>query len=886
MSTPILATKLYIPQSRPRIVLRPRLVEQLNEGLHRKLTLVSASAGFGKTTLISKWVSDSQRPVAWLSLDEDDNDPTRFLNYFVAALQTILPTVGRGVSGLLQSPQPAPIESILTSLLNEIAMSPDNFILVLDDYHVVDGNDIDNMLLFLLEHLPQQMHVVISTREDPDIGLPRLRVRGQLTELRAANLRFTPEEASIFLNDVMGLALSTDQIVALDNRTEGWIAGLQLAALSMQNHEDTTQFIHSFTGSHRFVLDYLVEEVLYQQPKSIQTFLLYSSVLDRMCGPLCDAILQQSLGSTADSHISGQETLAYLEQANLFIIPLDDERRWYRYHHLFADLLRQRLQQSIAAAVEQEANLIAQLHQRASQWYEDNNLEIEAFHHAVAAHDVERAERLIEGKGMPLHFRGAVIPILNWLSSLPTAVLDERPSLWTTYASVLLVTGQTAVVEEKLRAAELALQNVPHNDKTRDMIGRIAAIRATVAAAQNQIETIITQSNRALEYLHPNNLPFRTSTTWKLGFAYHLQGDHAEASKAFKEVISTGQASGNTIFVTMALIGLGNLQLSECQLYLASENYQQALKLSGENPLPLAGEAHLGLAKILYEWDDVEAAFYHCEQSNLLVKQIEKSPYFIAGELFFARLKFAQGDIENALTLVSEIIASVKEYNYLHLMPNVITEKILLLMHQGDLTEAEQLANNYDLPLIQARVQLAKGQPIEALTKLEALQDEFNKNGLQNKKLQVLILQSLAHQANGEEKKSLQTLHDALELAEMGGYVRSFVDEGPAMAKLLTKMIKRGDSHKEYIDKLLATFAAHGEVGLLPQKNNALVEPLSQRELEVLQLIAEGLSNREISQRLYLALDTVKGHNRRIYGKLQVQRRTEAVARALELGLL
>ena len=442
---------LYPPAS-AKIVLRPRLIERLNEGLHgRKLTLISAPAGFGKTTLVSEWVAGCERPVAWLSLDEGDNDPTRFLTYLVAALQTIAPNIGEGVLGVLQSPQPPPIESILTTLLNEITAIPDNFILVLDDYHVIDAKPVDDALTFLLEHLPPQMHLVIATREDPHLPLARLRARGQLTELRAADLRFTPAEAADFLNQVMGLNLSAEDIAALETRTEGWIAGLQLAAISMQGHQDTASFIKSFTGSHHFVLDYLVEEVLQQQPESIQTFRC-AHPSSTACAAPCVTLF--CLTPSA----SGQETLEYLEHANLFIVPLDNERRWYRYHHLFADLLRQRLHQSASSGM---SGGVAEYHIRASQWYEDNGLEIEAFHHAAAANDIERAERLMEGKGMPLHFRGAVAAILDWLASLPKTVLDARPSLWVRYATLLLVTGQTTGVEEKLQAAEAALVPQP-----------------------------------------------------------------------------------------------------------------------------------------------------------------------------------------------------------------------------------------------------------------------------------------------------------------------------------------------------------------------------------------------------------------------------------------
>src|SRR3954452_12047406 len=374
MTPPILATKLYIPLPRPNAVPRQRLMARLNEGLHRKLTLISAPAGFGKTTLVSEWVAGCGRPVAWLSLEEGDSDPTRFLTYLVAALQTIAPTTGTGLMGALQSPQPSTAESMLTALLNDITTMPDAFMLVLDDYHLIDARAVDAALTFLLEHLPPHAHLVIATREDPPLPLARFRARGQLTELRATDLRFTSSEAAAFLNHVMGLRLSTDDIAALEARTEGWIAGLQLAALSMHGRSDTGRFIQAFTGSHRFVLDYLVEEVLQQQPVSIQHFLLRTSILDRLCGPLCDTVLGDPVGS-------GQAALHAIERANLFLVPLDVERHWYRYHHLFGEFLRQRLIQDASLA----GGGVAQLHTRASIWYEAQGLDLEALQHAAAA---------------------------------------------------------------------------------------------------------------------------------------------------------------------------------------------------------------------------------------------------------------------------------------------------------------------------------------------------------------------------------------------------------------------------------------------------------------------------------------------------------------------
>src|SRR5215210_23965 len=884
MSAPILATKLYIPPPQPKVILRPRLIERLNEGLHRKLTLVSAPAGFGKTTLLGEWVAACERESAWLSLDEGDNDPTRFLAYLIAALQTIAPNIGEGVLEVLQSPQPPPTESILTALLNEIDTVPDDFVLVLDDYHVIDGSAVDEALSFVLEHLPPRMHLVIATREDPHLPLARLRGRGQLSEVRADDLRFAPDEAAEFLNQVMGLSLSAEDIATLETRTEGWIAGLQMAALSMQGRADATSFIKSFTGTHHFVLDYLVEEVLKQQPESVQTFLLRTSFLGRLCGPLCDAVM-------LDPAVSGQEILEYLERANLFLVPLDNERRWYRYHHLFAELLRQRLHQSIASTAGDEVRDVAELHIRASQWYEDNGLEVEAFQQAAAADDVERAARLVEGEGMPLIFRGAVAPVLSWLESLSTTELDTRPTLWVIYASAMLFVSQTTGVEEKLQAAEAALQDAAPDDKTRDLIGHIAAIRATLAVIHHDVETIIAQSRRALEYLRPDNLPVRTATTWTLGYAYQLQGDRAAASQAYSDAIAISEAIGHSIITIMATTGLGEVQEAESQLHLAAQTYRRVLRLAGDPPLPVACEAHLGLARISYEWDVLDAAQKHGQQGVQLARQIEHADRFVACEVFLARLKLAQGDVAGAASILAEAGQSVRQHDFVHRMPDVAAARVLTLLRQGNLAAAAELAQTHQLPISQARVHLAQGDPPTALAVLEPLRRQADSMGWEDERLKVIVLQALAHHAHGEKDEAVRLLGDALAHAEPGGYIRIFVDEGIPMARLLSEAAAHGIM-PDYISRLMAVFEAEAQISEdrphLPSAPPAqsLTEPLSQRELEVLQLIAQGLSNREISERLFLALDTVKGHNRRIYGKLLVQRRTEAVAKARSLNIL
>lgn len=890
MSTPILATKLHVPLPRTKAVLRPRLIDQLNEGLHHRLSLISAPAGFGKSTLVSEWVAGCERRVSWLSLDEEDNDAVRFLTYLIAALQTISANIGKGLLGVLQSPQPPQAESILFPLLNEISAIPDNFILVLDDYHVIHAAPVDNAITFLIEHLPPQMHLVIATREDPHLSLARLRARGQLTELRAADLRFTPAEAAEFLNQAMGLNLSTENIAALEARTEGWIAGLQLAAISMRGHQDLSSFISSFTGSHHFVLDYLVEEVLQQQTERVQTFLLRTSILDRMCGPLCDALLPPS--------DSGQETLERLEHANLFIVPLDHERRWYRYHHLFAELLRQRLHQTSALSAEDKASN----HIRASEWYEKNDLMLEAFHHAAAANDVERAARLIEGKGMPLHIPGAATAILNWLQSLPTTVLNAQPELWWKQAELMLTIGQTSGVEERLLAIEAALPatvlpGAELDDTTRSLIGKIALARAILAQTLYHDKDSLVQARRALEYLHPDDLHLRSTATQVIGFAHYIQGDRAEAGRTYVQALSIAQAAGDVSDEVMARTRLGQIQEQANQLYLAAETYQHALQLIGDNPPPNAAVVYLGLARIYFEWNDLDAAEKYGELSLNLSRQYDQIiDRLILSELFLAGLKLARGDAVDAARILSQTEQTARQKNFAIRLPDIAAAQALVHLWQGNLVAAAQLGGQYDLPLIRARVLIAEQDPSAALAVLEPQRQQAQARDWADRLLSVMTLQSIALFTHGEKEKAVELFREVLALAEPGGFTRLFVDEGEPMRLLISEFRSwiQKQPHRQdhrpvsYIEKLVAAFPEprFGSRSTIENVNSKMPEPLSQRELEVLRLVAEGLSNREICARLFLALDTVKGHNRRIFDKLQVQRRTEAIVRAHELGLL
>ena len=897
MSAPLLRTKLYIPPPRSNVVPRLRLIERLNAGMDCRLTLISAPAGFGKTTLVSEWVAGCGLPVAWLSLDEGDNDPIRFLTYLVAALQTLAlseakgmaPQMGAGVMAALQSQQPPSIESILTSLLNDIAAIPVSFILVLDDYHMLESAAVDQALAFLVEHQPAQMHLVIATREDPSLPFARLRARGQLTEVRADDLRFTPAEAAEFLNRVMGLHLSAEDIAALETRTEGWVAGLQLAALSMQGRNDVSDFIQSFTGSHHFVLDYLVEEVLEKQSDRILTFLLRTSILDRMCGPLCDAVLGSSPVSALET--SGQKVLEYLARANLFTIPLDNERLWYRYHHLFDNLLRQRLAERCTAEE------IAELHIRASEWFENNGLMLEAFRHAAGANDIERAERLMESRAMGLHFRSVTSTILNWLDTLPASVLDARPLLRVRSVTLALMAWQVAGVEEKLRVAEAAvaavLETSPLDDRARDLSGQIACARATLALTRYDPEAMLTQSRRALECLHPENHTFLFTANWAFASANLLLGNRTAAAQACQRALAFSQKSGSIFSRMLATTILGNLKKMDNQLHQAAETYRRVLELSGDNPIPNAGQTQLNLAEIYYEWNDLETAERQGNQSLELMRQYgQLIDRFILGEVFIARLHLAKGDVGGATDLLAEAERSARQKNFLRRLPDIAVVQVLALMQQGQLAKAEQLAQQYELPLSQAHVFIVQENPCAALALLSPLRQQMEAKGWADELLKVMVLEAIALQAHGEKERAVQLLREALALAEPGGFVRIFVDKGEAMRSLLRMLIEKQSCNQgyplsDYAGKLLAAFRQPGAVSKSPniQQKTDMIEPLSERELEVLRLLRSELSGPEIAQQLIVSLNTVRTHTKNIFNKLGVNNRRAAVRRAEQLNL-
>ncbi|MBI1280095.1 MAG: LuxR family transcriptional regulator [Anaerolineaceae bacterium] len=876
MSTTILATKLYKLMLRPGSVLRPRLIERLNAGLSGKLTLMSAPAGFGKTTLVSEWISNSDHASACLTLDENDSDPFRFLTYLIAALETIAPKMGAGIRHKMGSPQPPPIDSVLTPLLNAIASISDDFVLILDDYHLLDSTEIDSALSFLIDNQPPQMHLVIATREDPRLPLARLRAHGQLTEIRAADLRFTADEASEFLNSTMGLNLSSGDVAALERRTEGWIAGLQLAAISMQGQQDNRRFIESFSGNHHFVLDYLMEEVLNRQPSHIQNFLLKTSILERFCGPLCAAILRQD-------DEDALATIEHIRQANLFLIPLDNERRWYRYHYLFADLLRQRLLRDSTGHSTDDVN---ELHTQASIWYETYGLEIEAFQHAIAINDIERAKHLIESEGTPLYLRGIVKPIFHWLESLSHHILDTHPSLWVVYASTLMLTGQHTSVEQKLIEAENALQNTQLDDTTQDIVGRIASMRATLAVIQNDVEAMIFHSNDALERLHPENLPIRIASYWTRGYAYQLQGSYRMARNSYYDVLQLSESGENSFYVIAATISLGQLQELDNQLHQASESYQSAITLSGKPSHPIASQAFLGLAPINYQWNYLELAQDYGKKCHELLQQMDNTDTTASYKVFLGYLHLSRRDFTSASDTLDEAEAFVRQNNFMFRLSDIVEAQIRVLIYRDNLTTALQLAEGHNLSISQARIYLAQKNASRALQILDPFIQKAKEAGLQNELLKGLVLQAVVYSVLNQEDNALEVLDESLALATRGGVIRIFVDEGLPMAQLLQIAHSRG-LRQDYVTQLISNFSMpNGEPSSASQiikPASQWIDPLSQREIEVLQLIASGLTNQDIANRLYISLHTAKVHARNIFSKLAVKNRTQAVAKGAKL---
>ncbi len=919
MNEALLQTKLHIPTLRSSYVPRPRLIARLNAGLDGKLTLISAPAGYGKTTLVTEWLADLRLPIAdfrlngsdrqgkesaftavsgdgeddigtrrraaWLSLDEADNDPSRFLAYLIAAVQQIQPGLGESVGILLRSPQLPPAELILTALVNELAAVPEPFTLVLDDYHVIHSLPIHQEITFLLEHQPSRMHLVIMTREDPLLPIARLRARGQVMEIRQEDLCFTNQETADFLGRVMGLDLSLQNVAVLEQRTEGWIAGLQLAALSIRGIDDPKEFIRDFTGSNRYVLDYLIEEVFKRQSSQVKDFLLKTSILERLCEPLCDAVVGNpspeatpGQGDPATPEAltppsGSQAILEYLDHSNLFIIPLDRSRIWYRYHHLFSELLQLRLR---ASAAYDESNL----HQRASRWYESQGLLQEAVEHSLAAGDWGNAARQIGMASATMLPQGEFVRLLNWFRRLPQQVVQSNGQLCLVHAWAAMMAGQfDSAVPLLERAQELA-------EAGSHFLGQVRSAQAFLARSKRDNNTTIEKSEQALSLLPETDIVTRGIIVMNLGLAYWHEGYVVQAEEALTQARDLCDRSGNNFALQTAEIFLARIPAVRGKLKQAAVLCGGLIEAAGQ--APVHSHPYYDMAAIQLEWGDPGKAQEYFDKGFALAQRGGNAEFRQAGALLQAILFHARGNDEDAILALTEADEMARDF------PDVIRSRTAafgvqmalrrndpqMLAHWEPQVKAEVDAHSFYrfMGLTQARLLIARGQKEQAAEALKAILEKASHSGWGYGMLVVRILQSLA--AKGIDE-AMPFISEALRLGKAENFVHSFVDAGPGLVPILQEAVRRR-IEPEYAGGLLSALGAgrNGEV----RTQAGLVEALSEREIEVLRLVTLGLSNREIAGKLFISPGTAKTHIHNLCGKLGVRNRTEAAMKAKELG--
>jgi LuxR family maltose regulon positive regulatory protein len=901
MPIPILSTKLYIPPMRDDMVTRPRLIEKLNESLSGKFSLISAPAGFGKTTFLSEWVNRVERSTCWISLDEGDNDLVRFLAYFIAALQTIKPNVGASILDALQSPglsseKKPSIESLLTGLINEIAEKMPFFVLVIDDYHLITSSKVNHALLFLVENSPEQMDITLATRADPPWPLARMRARREMTELRADDLRFTPEEVAKFLNQIMNLNLSADHVEKLEARTEGWIAGLQMAALSLQGQKGISNFVKSFTGSNRFILDFLTEEVLEQQPDDIKDFLLKTSILRRMTAPLCDVLTGRD---------DSQAILDQIEQSNLFLFPLDDQRTWYRYHHLFSDLLLSHLGQGYP-------DQILQLNYKASEWFEKNGLIQEAVEHAIASQNVEYLASLVEKYARSAFMRGELNMVSKWLHKIPDDVKCSHPRICLDFAWTLRETNQVEELNQILNIVEGTLQSesiIAENERS-SMLGEVSALRAGIVLLTDDYKRTIALCHEALEQLPENAHFVRGATLLILATAINTSGDTREALNVYPKALQACQDAGNFLMSMNTAYDYAMLQFYHGQINQAKNTLQDALnwaKMKGLGRLPAFGAHHLGLGRILFEQNELDGAEHQVKEA---IKLFEKGgvELLFQSHTYLAHVYQAKGDTQNTNKSVETARSIAAGRDDIHWVDSAQqTHRAWLSCKQGDLAAAANWVDSVlaDLDkqldwlrqfqmLVIARIRLAQAAEkhdgdhlSEAIQTGEQFLGEAEKSGRTLDQIRALVILAVGFYLKGDNEMAMSHLKDAIANASPEGYYRCFLDPGPIMCEML-ELIQPETQAPNFVQNLLAAFKPQSIEKRKPvlSPNSSLVEPLSDREFEVLRYLETSMSAPEIANELYVAVSTVRTHIKSIYGKLNVHRRTDAIRRAQELDLL
>lgn len=892
----ILQTKLTPPSVRADRIHRPRLTQRFSASLDRPLTLVCAPAGYGKSTLLGEWcVSESASGVAfgWLSLDEDDNDPVRFLTYLISAFANASDIDADEMLAWLRSPQPPPPKSIVTALLSRLEAFPHPIAVVLDDYHVVTDQAVHESVSYLLAHLPARMHIVVISREDPPFPLSRLRGRGQLSEIRADDLRFTLEEAGQLLEQMLGVELSAEQVRNLDAHTEGWIAGLQLAGLAMKGRENVAGFIRAFAGSHRFILDYLTEEVLSRQPEPIQSFLLQTSVLNRLCGELCDAVTGRS---------DGQNMLEQIERGNLFLIPLDDARYWYRYHHLFGDTLRRHLQKA-------SPNLVVDLHRRASQWFEQNGWVVESLEHALLSQDTQQAARLVQQTVEEITLAGQAQTILRWMNTLPEPVVRTHPRLCISYAAVLMFTHQLEASELWLQAAQQAIYPDEETEEAKAIAGWAAVIRADIARVTGDLARAVVLAQQAITLLPANEALPRAVGVMNLAHSYLSDGDvTSSVEETSEEALAALRRIGNLFATMISITNLARLQMLQGRLRQAEITFALAEHIApgnGRVEQLLNGAAfHVGLGTVFYERNVLEAAEQHLEMGIDLVQGTLSvdADVVTAGYVTLAKLRLIQGDLSSGLASLDEFaeLARVRQF-YPPLIAQGAATRALLWLAQGNLSEATRWAaesgldaDDTDLTyprereyLTLAHVLIAGGKFADARRLLNRLQQDAEHKGRMLTVIEILVLNALAWHGSGDFEQAVTALAQAVTLAEPEGYIRIFVDRGAAVVELL-RQVRMRSVKPQYVTNLLDAFdhpAARVPTAAEPQGANDF-ERLSEREMEVLRLIADGASNREIADALFISIGTVKRHISNICLKFGTHSRTQAIATARKLNLL